>query len=123
LQQQANTIPDGNVTSSIAGVVTRINVNAGQSVSANTVLLTVMDESTVVVHAKVPQTFMVQVHKNQVATVTTSALSGRSLYGLVTRIIPTVDPKIHTFEVWVSVPNPTQQLLAGMSVQVQIQMK
>jgi multidrug efflux pump subunit AcrA (membrane-fusion protein) len=122
LQQEAKA---GNVTSPIAGLVTQVNVNAGQTVAANTVLLTVMDESTVVVHAKVPLTFMGKVHKNQVATVTTSALSGYSVRGVVTSIILLTDPRSHTFEVWVSVPNTgkTSGLLAGMSAHVQIQMK
>jgi RND family efflux transporter MFP subunit len=122
LQAMANSNQEGNVTSYVAGVVTQVNVNAGQTVSANTPLLTIMDESTVVVHVKVPQSFMGQVHMNQVTTVTTSAISVRSFRGTVTKIIPGTDPKTHTFEVWVSVPNSKQQLLAGMSAEVQFQM-
>ena len=121
LLQQVNTMQGSNVTSSIAGVVTQ--VVDPEIVAANTPMLTVMNESTVVVHAKVPQTFMGQVHMNQVATVTTSALSVRSFKGTVTKIIPTVDPKTHTFEVWISVPNSTQQLVAGMYAEVQIPVK
>jgi multidrug efflux pump subunit AcrA (membrane-fusion protein) len=111
------------VITPISGVVTQVNTDPVKIVAANTPMLTIMDESTVVVHAKVPQTFMSQVHTYQLATITTSAVSGLSVKGTVTEIIPTVDPKTHTFEVWVSVPNSTKQLLVGMRAQVQIQAK
>lgn len=123
LQQQLTTIQGHNITASINGVVTQVNVDTGQTVSAKTVLLTIMDESVLVVQAKVPLTFMGQVHAGQFATVTTPSQPGLSVRGNVTGITPAVDPKTQTFEAWVSIPNPTQQLLAGMDVEVQFQVK
>lgn len=121
LQQQVNAMQGSNVTSSIAGVVTQVNVDS-DIVAANTPILTVMDESTVVVHAEVPLTFMGQVRMHQVVTVTTSGLSGRIFKGTIIKI-PAADPETHTFEAWVSIPNSTKQLLAGMSAQIQIQIQ
>jgi RND family efflux transporter MFP subunit len=121
LQQQANSVQGGNLTSSINGVVTQINVNAGETVAANTPLLTIMDESNVVVHAKIPLANMGEIKVNQIATITASAVSNLTVNGKVTQVIPEADPQTDTFEVWVTVPNPTQQLMPGMSAFVNIQ--
>jgi RND family efflux transporter MFP subunit len=121
LQAQANSVNGGNLTASINGVVTQINVNAGQTISANTPLLTIMDETNVIVHAKIPLANMGQVKVGQTATVSASAVSNLTVNGKVTQVIPEADPQTDTFEVWVTIPNPTQQLLAGMSAFVNIQ--
>jgi RND family efflux transporter MFP subunit len=121
LQQQANSVQGGNLTSSINGVVTQINVNAGETVSANTPLLTIMDEANVVVHARIPLANMSEIKMNQLATITVSATANLSINGKVTQVIPEADPQTDTFEVWVTVPNPTQQLMPGMSAFVNIQ--
>jgi len=101
--------------------VTQINVNAGETVSANTPLLTIMDEANVVVHAKIPLANMSEIKVNQIATITVSATANLSINGKVTQVIPEADPQTDTFEVWVTVPNPTQQLMPGMSAFVNIQ--
>jgi RND family efflux transporter MFP subunit len=121
LQQQANSVQGGNLTSSINGVVTQINANAGETVSANTPLLTIMDESNVIVHAKIALANMGEIKVNQIATVTASAVSNLTVNGKVTQVIPEADPQTDTFEVWVTVPNPTQQLMPGMSAFINIQ--
>lgn len=121
LQSQQGNVNGGNLTSTINGVVTQINVNAGQTVSANTPLLTIMDESNVVVHAKVPLANMGQVKTSQTATVSASAVSNLTVNGTVTQVVPEADPQTDTFEVWVTIPNATGQLLAGMSAFVNIQ--
>lgn len=111
----------GDLVSPMNGVVTTINANPGQIVAANVPLLTIMDESTVVVHAKVPLVNLGQVRSGQSATVTPSALPELSVPGLVTAVIPQADPQTDTFEVWVSVVNTHQALLPGMSAFVHIQ--
>jgi RND family efflux transporter MFP subunit len=121
LQSQQGNFSNGNLTSSMNGVVTQINVNAGETVSANTPLLTIMDESNVVVHAKIPLANMGQVKVGQTATVSASAVSNLTVNGKVTQVVPEADPQTDTFEVWVTIPNTTQQLLAGMSAFVNIQ--
>jgi RND family efflux transporter MFP subunit len=121
LQAQENSIQGGNLTASINGVVTQINVNQGQTVSANTPLLTIMDESNVVVHAKIPLANMGQVKQGQTATVSASAVSNLTVNGKVMQVIPEADPQTDTFEAWVVIPNSNLQLLAGMSAFVNIQ--
>jgi RND family efflux transporter MFP subunit len=121
VQQQQNSIQGGNLTANFSGVVTQVNVNAGETVSANTPLLTVMDESQVIVHAKIPLANMGQVKVGQTATVSASAVSNLTVNGKVTEVVPEADPQTDTFEAWVTIPNNNQQLIAGMSAFVTIQ--
>ncbi len=121
LVSQASELRNGNLMSTMDGVVTVVNVNPGQVAAANSVLLTVVDESTVIVRAKVPLSNLGQVQVGQSATISPSVLPDQSLPGKVTAVIPQADPQTDTFEVWVSVTNTDFQLLPGMSAFAHIQ--
>jgi RND family efflux transporter MFP subunit len=112
---------NGNLVSPMSGVVTQVDVNPGQVFAANTPLLTIMDESTVIVHVKIPLADLGQVHVGQSALVTPSAIPNINLAGQVSSIVPQADPQTDTFEVWVSVLNSDKNLLPGMSAFVRIQ--
>jgi RND family efflux transporter MFP subunit len=120
-QAQSPTLSHGNLISPMSGVVTAVNVNPGEVITANTPLITIMDESTVIIHAKIPLSNLGQVRLGQPATVTPSALPGLSMRGSVSSIIPQADPQTDTFEVWVSVANAGRILLPGMSAFVHLQ--
>jgi RND family efflux transporter MFP subunit len=98
-----------------------VNVNAGNVFTANAPLLTITDESKVIVHVKVPLSNLGQVHPGLAAIVTPSALPNLNFSGTVSTIIPQADPQTDTFEVWVKVVNSNNVLLAGMSAFVRIQ--
>jgi RND family efflux transporter MFP subunit len=112
---------NGTLISPMSGVVTRVNVDAGEVTTANTPLLTIMDESTEIVHIDVPLAELGQLHLGQKAQVTPAALADLSLPGTVSNIIPRADPQTDTFEVWVSVNNPKDLLLPGMSAFARIE--
>ena len=114
-------VHNGNIVSPMAGIVTMVNINAGEVFAADTPLLTIMDESAAIVHVKIPLTDIQQVHLGQAAVVTPSALPNLNVNGTVTSIIPVADSQTDTFEVWVKVQNTTQALLPGMSAFVRIQ--
>jgi RND family efflux transporter MFP subunit len=120
-QSSSLTVNRGNLVATMVGVVTEVNVNSGEVFAANAPLLTIMDESTVIVHVKVPLASLGKVHVGQSAEVTPSALPNVNLKGQVRSIIPQADPQTDTFEVWVEVPNPDNKLLPGMSAFVRIQ--
>lgn len=120
-QAQSSTLRNGNLISPMSGVVTAVNVNPGEVVAANVPLITIMDESTVIVHAKISLSNLGQVHLGQQATVTPSALPSLTMQGTVSSIIPQADPQTDTFEVWVSVTNTNRMLLPGMSAFVHLQ--
>jgi RND family efflux transporter MFP subunit len=120
-QAQSPTLHNGNLIAPMSGVVTAVNVNPGAVIVANVPLVTIMDESTVIVHAKIPLSNLGGVQLGQQAIVTPSALPNVSMQGTVTSIIPQADPQTDTFEVWVSVINPNRELLPGMSAFVHLQ--
>lgn len=113
-------IHNGNLVSPMNGVVTSVNIDPGEVFPADTPLLTIMDESTAIVRVKVPLANLGQVNIGQDALVTPSALPNLSFHGKVCSIIPQADPQTDTFEVWVSVTNPTKALLPGMSAFVRV---
>lgn len=109
------------LVSPINGIVTAVNVNPGEVFKANALLLTIMDESSVIIHMQVPLSNLGQVHLGQMATVTPSALPNLSFQGTVSAVIPQADAQTDTFEVQVEVSNPNRMLLPGMSVFTRIQ--
>lgn len=120
-QAQSPTLQHGTLISPIRGVVTALNVDSGDVFPANTILLTIKDESTVIVHVKVPLSNLGQVHLGQQAIVTPSALPDLNIIGTVSAVIPNADPQTDTFEVWVQVDNSSGTLLPGMTAFVRIQ--
>jgi multidrug efflux system membrane fusion protein len=112
---------NGNLISPMNGVITTVNVNSGEIFAADAPLIVIMDESTVIVHVKVPLANLSQIHTGQQAIVTPSALPNLDFQGTISSIVPQADPQTDTFEVWVNIPNPHKMLLSGMSVFVRIQ--
>jgi len=122
-QASSATLHNGNLIAPMTGIVTAVNINAGEVFAANTPLVTIMDESKVVVRVKIPLINLQQVKIGQLATVTPSALPGVNLSGVVSTVIPRADPQTDTFEVWVEVVNADRILLPGMSAFARIQEK
>ncbi|HLG74976.1 MAG TPA: efflux RND transporter periplasmic adaptor subunit [Ktedonobacteraceae bacterium] len=120
-QASSSTLHNGNLIAPFNGIISMVNVNPGQIVAANTIILTLTDQSSVIVHAEIPLINQRQVSLGMNTTVTPSALPDLTLQGKVTAIIPTANPQTDTFEVWVTVPNAQETLLPGMSAFVNIQ--
>jgi RND family efflux transporter MFP subunit len=120
-QNSSSTFHDGLLLSPLKGIVSNVNVSAGETFTAGTVLLTVVDMSSVVVHARIPLANLSQVHVGLPALVTPSALPGVSINGVVTSILPQADPQTDTFEADITISQPQQQILSGMSAFVRIQ--
>jgi len=119
--QSANTSQNGNLVAPAAGIVSAINVTPGQNFAAQAVLLTLIDPSTVTVHAEIPLGNLTQVHNGMSAIVNPSALPDKTLTGKVTSIVPQANSQTDTFEAYIEVNNPQQDLLPGMSAFVRIQ--
>jgi len=123
LQAEANapSLHEGKLTSTMSGVVTAVNVYPGQELSADKVMLTIFDESSIIVRAQLPLSNYGQVHIKQAVQVTPSALPNQNYNGTVISIIPNANSQSGTFEVWVEVANSGGTLLPGMSIFVSIQ--
>ena len=120
-QASSPTLQNGALIAPVDGVVTQVNANPGEVFPANTPLITIMDESAVTVHIKVPITDFSSVNLNQTALVNPSALPDLTVKGMVTNIIPQADPQTDTFEVWVGVDNKAGKLLSGMNSFVRLE--
>ncbi|MBE3560876.1 MAG: efflux RND transporter periplasmic adaptor subunit [Ktedonobacteraceae bacterium] len=118
---QASSFNNGVVTSPLDGVVTAINVNAGELFPAQQTMLTIMDLSAVIVRAKVPVQSLHDVRAGMPAVVTPSALPDVDVRGRVITVVPQADVQTDTFEVWIELANAQQVVLPGMGAFVRIQ--
>jgi RND family efflux transporter MFP subunit len=120
-QTNSMTLHNGNLVSPVNGTVITVLVNPGENFSANAILMTLMDQSSVLVHTQLPLANLQQVQVNAPAQVVPSALPDLRLEGKVIAIIPQANPQTDTFQVDVSVANTQQALLPGMSTFVRVQ--
>lgn len=122
LQAQTSSIlHDDQLVSPIQGVVTNLNAAPGLQFGTNASLLTVIDQSSVIMRAKIPLENLSQVQLGMNALVTPSALPNQTFNGTVTAITPQADAQTDTFQVDIQVNNTQQMLLTGMSAFVRIQ--
>jgi HlyD family secretion protein len=107
------------IRSPIDGVVTDRPLYAGEMASPGTPLITVMDISTVIARAHIPQS---QAHLLKVGDPATLTVPGASdpIAGKVTVVSPALDPGSTTVEVWVQAVNPGGRLKPGTSVRLSV---
>jgi HlyD family secretion protein len=103
------------IRSPIDGIVTDRPLYAGEMASSGTPLITVMDVSTVIARAHIPQSQARLLKVGDAATLTVPGASD-PIPGKVTMVSPALDPGSTTVEVWVQAANPSGRLKAGASV-------
>jgi HlyD family secretion protein len=108
------------IRSPIDGVVTDRPGYPGETPPLGTPLLTIMDTSSVIAHAHIPQIDAALLKLGDAATVTGLGLGTAGVMGKVTQISPALDPNSTTVEVWIEVPNPDGRLRPGATVNVQM---
>ncbi|PYV62754.1 MAG: efflux RND transporter periplasmic adaptor subunit, partial [Acidobacteria bacterium] len=105
------------IKSPINGVVTDRPLYPGEMAAAGTPLLTIMDISTVVARAHIPQQSAALLKSGDKATLTVPGMD-QPISGKVSLVSPALDPNSTTVEVWVEIKNPRERLKPGSSVQV-----
>ncbi len=106
------------VRSPIDGVVTDRPSYAGETPPPGTPLLTVMDTSSVIAKAHIPQEQAALLKPGDAATI--MAPGGIEAAGKVTIVSPALDPNSTTVEVWVEAPNTDGRLRPGTTVTVEM---
>jgi len=109
------------IRSPVNGVVTDRPLYPGEMAAAGTPLLTVMDTTSVVARAHIPQDQAALLKLGDKATITVpAAVSGGDdpIDGKVTVVSPALDPNSTTVEVWVQAQNRKGRLRPGTSVQI-----
>ncbi len=107
------------IRSPIDGVITDRPLYPGEMAAAGTPLLTVMDISTVVAKAHIPQSDAALLKVGDKGTMTVPGMN-EPIEGKVTVVSPALDPNSTTVEVWLEAKNPKHQLKPGTSVQLSL---
>jgi HlyD family secretion protein len=107
------------IRSPINGVVTDRPLNPGEMAAAGTPLLTVMDVSSVIAKAHIPQADAATLKAGDKGTMTVPGVE-EPIEGKVTVVSPALDPNSTTVEVWLEAKNPKHMLKPGTSVQLSL---
>ena len=109
------------VRSPIDGVVTDRPLYVGDLAIANQPILTVMDISSLVAKAHIPQSDAAELKVGDAAQIKPSSEAGaEAVEGRVTLVSPALDPGSTTVEVWVETRKPTSLLKPGMTVNIKV---
>ena len=110
------------IRSPIDGVVTDRPLYPGEMATVGTPLLTVMDVSSVIAKAHIPQAEAAQLNVGDKGTISVPGID-EPIEGKVTVVSPALDPNSTTVEVWLEAKNPKQTLKPGTSVKVAFEAK
>lgn len=105
------------IRSPINGVVTDRPLYPGETPAAGTPLLTVMDISSVIAKAHIPQEQAAALKVGDPAAI--SAPGDIKANGKVALVSPALDPNSTTVEVWVEAPNPDGSMRPGTTVRIE----
>ena len=107
------------IRSPISGFITDRPLYPGEMAAAGTPLLTVMDLSSVIAKAHIPQSDAAALKVGDKGTMTVPGMDA-PVEGKVTIISPALDPGSTTVEVWFEAKNPKHALKPGTSVQLSL---
>ena len=107
------------IRSPMDGVITDRPLYPGEMAAAGTPLLTVMDISSVIAKAHIPQNDAAALKVGDKGTVTVPGIE-EPIEGKVTVVSPALDPNSTTVEVWLEAKNPKHELKPGTSVQLSV---
>ena len=105
------------IRSPMDGVITDRPLYPGEMAAAGTPLLTVMDISSVIAKAHIPQNDAAILKVGDKGTMTVPGIE-EPIEGKVTVVSPALDPNSTTVEVWLEAKNPKRELKPGTSVQL-----
>ena len=118
--QVENLIENTTLRSPINGVVTARNYDVGDMYAMSMPIFTVEQIVPVKLLVGISESDYSKVKKGDSVSVTADAIPGKTFYGKVNRIYPTVDPATRTFTVEVKVDNAYKTLRPGMFVRATI---
>ena len=107
------------IRSPIDGYITDRPLYPGEMAAAGTPLLTVMDISSVIAKAHIPQNDAAALKVGDKGTMTVPGIAD-PIDGKVTVVSPALDPNSTTVEVWFEAKNPSHSLKPGTSVQLSL---
>jgi multidrug efflux pump subunit AcrA (membrane-fusion protein) len=111
---------DYGVTATIAGVVAKIMLDEGSTVTPATPIAVIVNLDNVKTMANVIEFEIGEIQLGMRAAVIVPAYPYHTFSGFVSNILPLVDPISHTAKVEIKIANPNHQLKPGMSANITI---
>ncbi|MBS1829862.1 MAG: efflux RND transporter periplasmic adaptor subunit [Acidobacteria bacterium] len=108
------------IYSPMNGHIAKRHIDQGALVSPSTPIVTLVNLSTMVTMANVPEHEVGRLKVGNLATIEVDAFSGRSFTGKVARIAPVLDAATRSATVEVEIPNPEGGLRAEMFARVKL---
>ncbi len=120
LEEHRFRIGETKIVSPLNGVVGERHVDPGALVTSNTLVVLILDLSTMVTVVNVPERDINKIYVGNEARVTLDAAPGEELAGRVVRISPLLDAQTRTAPVEIELPNPNRSLKAEMFARVDL---
>jgi RND family efflux transporter MFP subunit len=118
--QVDNLIENTTLLSPIDGVITARNYDAGDMYAMSAPIFTVEQIKPVKLLVGISESDYSKVKKGDSVEVTADAIPGKTFYGKINRIYPTVDPTTRTFTAEVKIDNNYKTLRPGMFVRATV---
>ena len=122
LQTAEANVSYSEIRAPISGVVTERPLYPGETAAAGTPMLTIMDVSSVIAKAHIPQDQAALLHVGDAAEITGNG-SDEKFPARITVVSPATDPSSTTVEVWALAANAKAKLRPGTTVKVSIQVR
>ncbi|MBQ9486279.1 MAG: efflux RND transporter periplasmic adaptor subunit [Selenomonadaceae bacterium] len=116
-EQARNVLNYTELTANADGVISTVNAEAGQVVSAGQTVLTLVQADELEVEIDVPENHLKNISIGKTADVTFWAVQGRT-QGVVREIAPMADSAARTYRVRLSLINPPPNIQLGMTAEV-----
>lgn len=116
----AKRVRDTRLIAPISGDVAQRLAEAGEMVEPGRPVYSIVQLDTIDVKVGVAEGEIGQLKVGQDATISATAIAGRTFPGRIRMIAPRADPTTRTYEVTVSVPNPDRLLRAGMVAEASV---
>jgi membrane fusion protein, multidrug efflux system len=101
------------ITAPLHGSVSERQVDPGEAVRAGDPILTIVNTSALELAGRIPVDQAATVRVGQPVTFTLDAYPGREFRGSVARVDPAADPQTRQVGVYVRLPNPAGEIIAG----------
>lgn len=119
-RQSSNQVDASTIYADTAGVVSAINAEVGQIVSAGQAVITIVRDGEREVEINVPENRREELTQSQQIRVTFWALPNREIEGRIREIAPVADKASRTYKVRISLINPPPEVNIGMTASVSI---
>lgn len=114
-------LADTRIMAPVSGQVSNRTISSGETVSASTPLIEIIELDPVRVATEVAESYLQEIRTGQSVELTFDALGGVSLQGRIHRILPVANSQSGAFPVDIQLSNPNHRLLPGMMSRVRLQ--